>query len=342
VRERSRRSVWTLVVLGGLSAFGPLSIDMYLPALPRLAAALDASASLIQVTLTGFLLGLAAGQLLAGPLSDRLGRRRPQLARVFARLMLVTGLAPIVAPLVGAGVLRATSWRGVFVVLAAIGAILLAAAATLPETLPPERRRDAGLAPVGRAVRTLGRDRRFVGYTAAVACSYAAMFVYIAGSPFVLEDLHHLSAQSYAGVFAVNALGLVVAGQVGAALVRQVGPRALLAAGLSAQAAGAAALVVAVAAGLGVRGIVVSLFTLVAAVGLVLPNASALALADHPDIAGSAAGLLGVFQFAVGALVAPLAGAGGGRSAWPTAVAIAVLTLAALAALRTTRARPTG
>lgn len=379
-----------LVVLGALTAFGPLSIDMYLPALPRLTRDFGASASVGQLTLTACLLGLAAGQLLAGPLSDRFGRRPPllagvaayvaaslacalapsvavlvvarlvqglagaagivvaraivrdlyggtHLARVFARLMLVNGLAPIAAPVLGSQLLRITSWRGVFVALTGIGVALLAAAATLAETLPPERRREAGFAPVAAALRTLVRDRGFVGYTAALGFAAGAMFVYIAGSPFVLQDLHHVSPQLYAGIFALNAVGIVAAGQVSAGLVHRTGSRPLLTAGLALQTAGAIALVAVVAAGIGVAGIVPALFGVVAAVGFVFPNASALALADHPEIAGSASGLIGVFQFTFGAVAAPLAGAGGARSAWPMALAIAAFALLAAATLRAAR-----
>lgn len=374
-------------MLGGLSAFGPLSIDMYLPALPHLSRSFHASASATQLTLTSCLVGLAAGQLVVGPVSDRFGRRRPllagvaayvaaalacaaapsvgvlvlarlvlglagaagivvaraivrdlfggdELARIFARLMLVNGLAPIVAPVLGGQVLRFTSWRGIFVVLALVGALLLAAAATLPETLPPERRRDAGFAPVVDALRTLARDRSFLGYTIGQGLAFGAMFVYIAGSPFVFQDIHHVSSQTYSFFFAANALGIAIAGQAGAALLGRTRARTLLRTGNTLQLGGAAALAAVVAAGTGIAGIAAALFVVVAAIGLVLPNAPALALADHPAIAGSAAGVIGVFQFLVGALAAPLAGAGGSRTAWPMAGAILGLALAAFLVVR--------
>jgi DHA1 family bicyclomycin/chloramphenicol resistance-like MFS transporter len=333
--------------------------------------------------------GLAAGQLAFGALSDRFGRRAPMLggtaayvvaalacafspsvavlviarfalglagaagivvaraivrdlfggdemARIFARLMLVNGLAPIVAPVIGGQVLRFTSWRGIFVVLAVAGALLLAAAATLPETLAREQRRDAGLAPVVDAMRTLGRDRSFLGYTVAQGFAFGAMFVYIAGSPFVFQDIHHVSSQAYSFVFAANALGIALFGQTGAALLGRRSARSLLLTGHTLQLVGAVALAVVVGAGVGIGGVAAALFVTVASIGLVLPNASALALADHPTIAGSAAGVIGVFQYLLGAIAAPIAGAGGSQTAWPMAGAILALAAAAFVVVRRT------
>jgi DHA1 family bicyclomycin/chloramphenicol resistance-like MFS transporter len=243
--------------------------------------------------------------------------------------MMVMGAAPVFAPLIGGQALAVTSWRGIFVVLAALGALLLAAAATLPETLPPAGRRDAGFAPVVDALRTLGRDRSFLGYTIAQGLAFGAMFVYIAGSPFVFQDIHHVSSQAYSFLFAMNALGIVVAGQGGAALLGRRHAHTLLMSGHVLQVAGAAALAVVVAANAGTAGIAAALFLVVASIGLVLPNASALALGDHPAIAGSASGVIGVFQYLLGAFAAPLAGAGGSRTAWPMTASIVALAAAA-------------
>jgi MFS transporter, DHA1 family, multidrug resistance protein len=384
-----------VLILGALSAFGPLSIDMYLPGLPSLGRSLDAPAWAVQLTLTACLAGLALGQVLAGPLSDRFGRRRPLLAgvalyavasllcaaapsvavlvalrfaqgvagaagiviaraivrdmhsgaaaaRFFSLLMLVNGLAPILAPVIGGQVLGVTTWRGVFVVLAVIGVLLLAAtAAGMPETLPPEGRHPGG---VGDTVRTFGAllaDRAFLGYALACGLSFGAMFAYISGSPFVIQDIYGASPQLYSVMFATNALGLVLASQANRALLRRLEPRAILRSALSVQALAGVALLVVVAAGGGVWGIVPLLFVVVASLGLVFPNATALALADHPHVAGSASGLLGVLQFIVGAATAPLVGAGGTATALPMALTIAVLGVggALSAALATGPAR---
>src|SRR5262249_4521802 len=229
---------WVVLILGALSAFGPLSIDMYLPGLPSLGATLDAPAWAVQLTLTACLAGLALGQVVAGPLSDRFGRRTPLLigvsayaaaslacalaptilalvvlrfaqgvagaagiviaraivrdmpsgvaaARFFSLLMLVNGLAPILAPVIGGQVLRVTTWRGVFVLLAGIGVVLVAAAAAgLRETLAPADRHPGAIADT---IRTFGRllpHPVFPGHPLACGPAFGALFAYISGSPF--------------------------------------------------------------------------------------------------------------------------------------------------------------
>jgi MFS transporter, DHA1 family, multidrug resistance protein len=378
-----------LVILGASSAFGPLSIDMYLPSLPSLSRDLGAPGSQVQLTLTACLAGLALGQALAGPVSDALGRRRPLLlglaayslaswlcalapsagalaglrlvqglagaagiviaramvrdrhegvaaARYFSMLMLVSGLAPILAPLIGGQILRVTSWRGVFAVLGAYGAVLLcAAAAFLRESLPPERRRTGGLRDTATTFRRLGADSAFLGYTLACGLGFAGMFAYISGSPFVYQDIYGTSPQLYGLLFGMNAFGLLAATQLNARLVGRVPPRRLLGIGLASGAAGGVALLAAVAAGaLGLAGILPPLFVVVASLGLVLPNATALAMSRHPEAAGSASAMLGVLQFLFGAAAAPLVGLWGTGTALPMAVVIALLSSGAVVACR--------
>jgi Bcr/CflA subfamily drug resistance transporter len=268
--QRARR----VLILGGLTAFGPLSLDMYLPALPALARGFSAAESEVQLTLTACVLGIAIGQVLAGPLSDTLGRRRPLMAglalytaasllcaaapavpaltafrllqgfgaaagiviaravvrdlhsgtaaaRYFSMLMLVAGSAPILAPVIGGQVLRVTSWRGVFVVLGLFGAALLVASALgLRETLPADRRRSGELRDTLRTFGGLLTDRVFLGYALASGFAFAALFSYISGSPFVLQQLFGLSPQQFSAVFAMNAVGIVVSGQVNGRLGR--------------------------------------------------------------------------------------------------------------------------
>ena len=390
-----RRRLLFVAVLGSLTAFGPLSIDMYLPGLPEMARGFHASASEAQLTLTACLVGLALGQLLAGPLSDRLGRRRPLLlgvaayaaaslfcalapdvqvltllrlvqglagaagivisraavrdmysgvraARFFSILMLVNGLAPILAPVIGGQLLKVTSWRGVFVTLAAIGvALLVAAAVGFQETLPPERRRADGLRATFATMRTLLSDRAFAGYALASGLSFAAMFAYIAGSPFVLEDIYGISPQVFSAVFAVNACGIVAASQLNHRLLAHMTPWAMLRIALLAgAAAGIALLTVVLAGGLGVWALLVPLFVVVSSVGVVMPNSTALAMTDHPETAGSASALLGMLQFVIGAGVAPLVGVAGKHSAAPMALTIALLATGALAAMALLTRRP--
>jgi MFS transporter, DHA1 family, multidrug resistance protein len=378
-----------VVLLGALSAFGPLSMDMYLPGLPSMARDLDAPAWAAQLTITASMIGLALGQLVAGPISDAHGRRRPLLvglaaymaasllcamaptiwlllvfrvvqgaagaagiviaraivrdlhtgiaaARTFALLMLVNGLAPILAPLLGGELLHITDWRGIFVALAAIGAVLLFAAwAMLAETLAPEMRHGGGLTATLQVFGSLVGDRRYVGYALSMGLAFGAMAAYIGGSPFVLEDIYGASPQLFSVLFAVNAGGIVLASQIGRAVVDRYGPRRLLNAGVCLSAAGGLGVLGSVVLDLGLPTLLPSFFVLVAAIGLVFPNAAALALADHPRTAGSASAGLGLTQFAIGALAAPLGGVAGSDSALPLAIVAAALSMGSLVALFT-------
>ncbi len=382
---RKPRRVQMILLLGALSAFGPLSTDMYLPSLPSLSRDFSAGASLVQFTLSACLLGLALGQIIAGPISDALGRRRPlliglaayalasflcmvapsiyvlvllrfvqglagaagiviaraivrdlysgiEVARFFSLLMLVSGLAPILAPLLGGLLLTFTSWRGVFVVLTIIGTFLfLAAALGLGETLPAGSRQSGGIRATVTTFYQLLTTRSFVGYALSCALGTAAMFAYISGSSFVIQDIYGLSPQLFSVMFGINALGLMLAGQVNGRLVGRVEPIRLLAAGLIACATGGATLFLIVASSsIGLPGILPSLFLIVSGLGFVMPNAVTLALSGKPSTAGSASALVGVLQFTCGAAAAPLVGALGTTTALPMAVVIAVLDIAAL------------
>lgn len=385
-----------ILILGALSAFAPLSIDMYLPAFPTLARDLHSQPSAVQLTLTSFVVGLALGQLVAGPLSDALGRRRPLViglagyiiasllcafavtvpelillrllqgltgaaaiviaraivrdlytgadaARFFSLLILVNGLGPILAPVIGAQVMRVTSWRGVFFVLATIGAVLLVATFMgLGETLPRERRRTGGAPDTLRTFARLLRDRGFVGYALAGGFGYAGLFAYIGASPFVLQVIYGLSPQGFSLVFAINALGIMVTSQTGARVVHRSGPEALLRVGLAMSALGAIGLVTSAAFHLGLPGVLLSFFALVSSIGFILPNGVALALADHARVAGTASALIGMTQYLLGGAIAPLVGVAGSHTAIPVTVVISATVTAAIASLviaRTTSRR---
>lgn len=383
-RTHSGGSRQLLVLLGALTALTPLAVDMYLPALPSLTRDLSTTSSAAQLTLAALLVGLASGQLLAGPMSDRLGRRPPvlagltgfvvasigcalapsvavlvglrflqgfagaaavvvaravvrdlyvgvDLARAFASLMLVMGAAPVLAPVLGAQVLRLTSWRGVFVLLTGAAVLLFVAVLRwLPETLPPERRSDGGLGHTLRVFGGLLRDPGFLVPSLAGSAGFAAMFAYIAGSPYVLQELHGLSPQAYSAVFGLNAAMLILLSQVSSRVVGRTGPGALLVTGASASVAGAAVLVVTAVAELGLPVLLVGLVLVVGSVGLMAPNATALALAEHGRTAGAASALLGVLQFFLGAVAAPLSGLGDDRADLSMALTIAAGSVAAL------------
>ncbi|MEI7027929.1 multidrug effflux MFS transporter [Paenibacillus sp. y28] len=380
----SIRRLWAVFILGGLSAFGPLCLDMYLPALPVLAGDLQTSASMAQLSLTACLLGLSLGQLLAGPLSDVRGRRVPLLAGLvvyaavslicawapsawsfialrfiqgaagaagivisraivrdmysgpaltsfFAMLMLVNGAAPILAPIIGGQLLQFTTWRGVFIVLGLFGIVMLAAVwLAMPETLPSARRSKGGFSNTLTTFRTLLRDRLFIGYALTQGFVTAAMFAYISGSPFVLQDIYGVSPQMFSVFFAINGLGIIIAGQITGRLAGRVNDAKLFISGLSIAAAGGIGLLLVIISGGSLAAVLIPLFFVVASVGVVSTAGFSLAMQKQGHHAGSASALLGVLSFIFGALVAPLVGIGGGTTAVPMGLVIAASELCAV------------
>jgi DHA1 family bicyclomycin/chloramphenicol resistance-like MFS transporter len=372
-----------IVMLGLVTAVGPLSIDMYLPAFPAISRDLGVPASQVQLSLTACLIGVAGGQLVCGPLSDRFGRRRPAIvglsayailsflialapsapvliglrllqglaggtgvvvaraivrdlhsgvaaARFFSRLTLIYGLAPILAPSLGSAVLRVTSWHGIFVALGVLATLLTALlAARLPETLPVERRTAGGLGSTARLAKPLFRDRGYVGYTLALGLAFAALFGYLANSPFVLQEGYGLSPTVYSLLFGLNAVGLTALSQANARLLNRFPTRSLLVAGQGAQAAAGLVLLVAALAG-SLPGVAAGLFLMVGTIGMIQPNATALALETHGDRAGTAAAVLGGIQPVVATALAPLAGLGAIGTGVPMAVLILGCALASL------------
>jgi DHA1 family bicyclomycin/chloramphenicol resistance-like MFS transporter len=255
-------------------------------------------------------------------------------AKLFSRLMLVVGVAPILAPTIGGLVLRWTEWRGVFVVLTVISvAIMTVTALALPETLPAERRRSGGLAGTVRDYRRLLTDRAYVGLILVTGLAMAALFAYVSGSSFVFQEEFGMSEQQFAFVFAGGAVGLIGATQFNVRLLRRWSPQQILAGSLLVGLAAGLVLVLFAQTGFGgLAGVLVPLWIVLATVGLAMPNAPALALSRHGEAAGTAAALLGAVQFTVGALAAPLVGVLGAGSVAMAAV-VAGGTLAANAVL---------
>ena len=282
-------------------------------------------------------LGGAAGIAIARAIVRDLEDGR-EAERLYGLLMVVAGAAPILAPALGGQLLRACSWRGLFVAVAALGAGLLAMTwREVAETLPPGRRQRGPAGSLATA-RRLWRDPTFSAYALCGGLSLAAMFAYIAASPFLLEDARGLSPQGFSLVFATNALGIVVAAQLGRR-GRGSTARRRLALGLALSSVGAGALLLAVAAGSGLPTILAALFAVVAAVGLTLPASTSLALDGRPpETVGTASALLGLLQLAVGGAAAPLAGLRSGRPGLAMALVIAALTSAAWAAFGLARA----
>jgi DHA1 family bicyclomycin/chloramphenicol resistance-like MFS transporter len=254
-------------------------------------------------------------------------------ARLLSRLMLVLGVGPVLAPSLGGAVLQWTTWRGVFVVLAAAGAILtLVAYRFLPETLPVERRRSGGVAGTVASFRILGRDGVFVGLVLVAGLSMAALFAYVSGSSFVLQDQYGLSEQQFAVVFGLGSIGLIAGTQVNARLLRRYTPQQLL---LWALVGGTGASIVMLASAVsgfgGLVGVLVPIWAVLAAAGVAMPNAPALALSRHGEVAGTAAALLGAVRFGIGAVAAPFVGLLGNDST--AMAAIMVVSMAAAVAV---------
>ncbi|MGF1241831.1 multidrug effflux MFS transporter [Streptomyces sp. 2-6] len=383
-----RASLLVTLILGGLTATPPLAMDMYLPSLPEVTRSLHAPAATVQLTLTACLAGMALGQLVVGPMSDRWGRRRPLLAglavyvlatalcalapnvetlvafrlaqglagaagiviaravvrdlydgvamaRFFSTLMLISGVAPIVAPLIGGQILRITDWRGVFVVLTVVGALLGAVVWTkLPETLPPADRHDGGVGQALGGMRRLLADRVFAGYMIAGGFAFASLFAYISASPFVIQEIYGASPQTFSLLFGLNSVGLVVVGQInGKVLVGRVRLDRVLAVGLVVVILAATALLLMATGAFGAVGlapVAAALFVLMSAMGVTMPNTQALALMRTKHSAGAASALLGTTSFLVGAVASPLVGVAGEHTAVPMAVVQLVAAVAAL------------
>jgi DHA1 family bicyclomycin/chloramphenicol resistance-like MFS transporter len=376
-----RKYLQLVLVLGALSAIGPLTIDTYLPALPELTGELHATDAQAQLTITGLLIGLGFGQLIVGPLSDALGRRKPLLiglaahgftsvlcalapnvtllavtrtlqglagaavavvamavvrdlfsgyraAQLLSRLILVLGVAPILAPSLGSAMLKVTSWQGIFVVLAVVAVLLFVLALlALPETLPPERRMPARIGSSLRAYGTLFSDKLFVLMVVVAGLMFATLFAYISGSPFILQDLYHLTPQQFGLAFSGNAVGLILMTQLNPLFVKRYGPAKVLLVAVMISFAAALALVVVAATGAGgLVGLMIPLWFVVASAGLSFPNAPAIALNGHGESAGTASAMLGAAQFMIGGFVAPLVGALANGTALPMAAVMAGTT----------------
>jgi DHA1 family bicyclomycin/chloramphenicol resistance-like MFS transporter len=381
------------LILGSLTATPPLAMDMYLPALPEVTRSLSAPAATVQLTLTACLAGMALGQIVVGPMSDKWGRRRPLLAglavyvvatalcavaptvellvafrlvqglagaagiviaravvrdlydgvamaRFFSTLMLISGVAPVVAPLIGGQILRVTDWRGVFVVLVVVGVVLgVVVWAKLPETLPVEERHAGGVGDTLRAMRGLLADRAFTGYMLAGGFAFASLFAYVAASPFVMQEIYGASAQTFSLLFGLNSIGLVVVGQInGKVLVGRVRLDRVLGLGLVVVIAAATVLLLmslGVFGEVGLGPVAAVLFVLMSAMGISLPNTQALALMRVKTSAGSASALLGTSSFLIGAVASPLVGIAGEDTAVPMAVVQLVAAVVALGFLVT-------
>jgi MFS transporter, DHA1 family, multidrug resistance protein len=379
-----RRGTLSLM-LGSLTALGPLSIDMYLPSFQAIARDLAASPAQVQLTLAVFFVALGIGQAFYGPISDRFGRRRPlcfglglyvlasagcasarsiealvawrfaqalggcagmviaravvrdrfderEAARFFSLLILVTGLAPILAPSIGGQILVFFSWRAIFWALAGFALVgFITATFLLPESLPPERRTEGGMGTALYVYARLLRDRAFMRYALSGALVISGMFAYIFGSPFVFMQIYGVRPERFGWIFGFIAFGLISASQLNrVVLARVAGARILSHALMVTATAGVLLVTMAWTGAGGLAGLLGPLFVYIASLGFVLPNVMATALGPQGRNAGTASALLGTLQFGAGATVGMLLGALGDGTAVPMAGLIAACGLSAL------------
>ena len=382
------RNFRTTLILSALVAFAPMSIDMYLPALPSLERYFATDTASVQHTLASFFLGLAIGQLFYGPIADRYGRKPPlyfglslfvvasagcalapgigsliglrflqavsgcagmvvaravvrdlydrqESARVFSILLMVMGIAPVVAPLAGGYLLTWFGWRSIFWVLALFGAACLVAVKfRLPETIPQNIAR----VPLSSALANyagLLADRRYLGYALSGGFGQAGMFAYISGSPFVFIDLYGVPAHAYGWLFGLNAVGIIAFTQGNRLLLlRYDADQVLGIANLANFLLCLALLAMAFTNAGGLIGILVPLFFVVSLRGLTFPNASAGAMAPFPEKAGSASALLGSIQFAIAAIASAMVGIFHDGTAGPMAAVITVCGFLAFVSYR--------
>jgi len=380
---------WAMVVLlGSLVAFGALSIDMYLPALPRIGQEFHAPVGAAQASLSSFFLGIALGQFFYGPASDRWGRRGPlffgvilyalasvscalapslpflvgarflqalgacsgqviaraivrdkfghrQSARILSQLMLVMGLAPILAPLAGGGLLIIGSWRAIFWVMGAFGVIIgVWMFFALDETRSAETAAKARAEHPLRSYLGLLKNRALMGYTLAGAFNGGALFGYIAASPGLLITTYHIPTALFGVVFGVNAIGLIGLSQVNAHLLHRHSPEFILARSRAASIVFAAILAVDAYTGFGgMWGVLIPLFAVVSSFGLVGANTQAAGMSVDPHRAGSISAVMGAASFGAGALISSLTAVFADGTARPMAAVILGSILASSAAL---------
>lgn len=367
-----KRTLALTVFLGVMSAMAPLATDMYLPALPTMQVDFGISASLAQMTLTMTMLGMALGQIFAGPISDRYGRKRPlalgmitfalstwgclsagdilpflcfrfisgfagasgiviakaiardvcegpELTKFFALLMMVNGLAPILAPVLGGQILLFASWRAVFAVLTAVGILMLFATLLYTETLPPHKRQQGLLASFAKYPLLL-KDRYFMGHCLVQCFAFGAFFAYLAGSSFVFQNIFQVSPQAFSLIFGGIGAGLLVAGALPARLAGRVPDVKMLHISLLIPLTGSIALLAAFLTGAGLYAILPILFITIVPLSVMGATSFSLALSRQGKNAGSASALIGFSSMILGSCMMPLVGIAGESSALPMCI----------------------
>lgn len=346
-----------LILMGALTAIGPLSIDMYLPAFPAIASGLGAHSSEVERTLAAYLLGMAVAQLIYGPLADRFGRKPPlygalvlyilasagcaiapnvefltvsrifqamggaagmvipravvrdhyntqDAARALSMLMLIMGIAPILAPVLGALILAWVGWRGIFITITICGIALLWTLSTvMVESLPLEKRVPLSWSNIFRTYTGLVIHKRFMAFALSGGLASATLFGYIVGSPRLFIEYYGVSPQTYGLLFGLNAVCLIAGSQVSARLLKKHRPNTILPWALGGlMTAGVLSLLAAVTGVATLTSIMSGLMLFMFCYGFVGPNTAALALSDQAHQLGSASAMMGTLSISCGAL----------------------------------------
>lgn len=371
MRKEKNSSAGLVVILGLLAMLMPLSIDMYLPALPQIAREFGVSAGSVQMTLNLYILGFALGQLIYGPLADSFGRKpviavgtlifavaaaacalaqtidqlifmrllhglsaaagsvvisalmrdsysKEEFSRMMSFVMLVTTIAPLLAPILGGWMLLLWNWHAIFwaISLAAVVTTLLVVT-QIKETLPHDKRQKFNMRTTLRNFLSLFRHKRVFSYMMASGFSFAGMFSFLNAGPFVYIELNHISPQDFGYYFALNVVFLFLMTLLNSRCVRRFGPLTMFRLGLLIQFTMGIWLVVVSALNLGFLPLVFGVAMFIGCVAMVSSNAMAVILEEFPHMAGTASSLAGTLRFGVGALVGALLSTMTFTSAWP-------------------------
>ncbi len=384
--RRPTPGVRLTLMLGSLTAFGPMAIDMYLPAMPAIAADLHTDPASAQQTMSVFLIGMALGQLLYGPISDRVGRRPPlmigiavfivmsigcafaqtigslivmrflqalgacvgqvlaravvtdvydrrEAPRMFSLLMLVMGLAPILAPIAGGWVLAVADWQAIFLALAVFGVLVGGLVFfRLPESRSEQVAAHARTESPFQGITAVARNRHIVGYAIAGGMGTASMFTYITCVPDLLIEHYGISPEHFGWFFGINAAGLIAGSQINRHLLKRRTSHDLLKIALAIGLGLTLILLVSALTGIGgLPGLLIPLFLVITCMGFVLPNGGASAMVIDLKRAGSTSAFTGSMSFALGASGSAIAGLLYDGSPMPMAVVMtAALTLGVL------------
>ncbi|MCP2046132.1 UNVERIFIED_ORG: DHA1 family bicyclomycin/chloramphenicol resistance-like MFS transporter [Paenarthrobacter nicotinovorans] len=381
-----REKLVYILLLGALTALGPFTIDLYLPAFPALESSFNVSEAAIQLTLTGTTVGFGVGQLVVGPFSDKVGRRLPlilatavhigsslgaalatdigmlsvfrvlmgigaagggvvamamvrdlfhgySMVRMFSRMSLVNGLAPILAPVIGSQLLLVFPWPGIFYFLACYGLlVIIASIFFIRETLPAEQRGKSTVT-VGQRYKKVLTDRIFVGMVLVGSLNFGGLFAYLSASTFLFQKVYGFSPQEYGILFGINSLGIVAGVQISSRLIRRMAPQWIVAGATLFMLCMSVVIIVLDLFQVGLWGTLIPLWFYICATGFMFPCVQVLSLANHGAQAGTAASLLGASQFMMAGIVPPVVGWLGVTSAVPMGAVMAVCITGSMTAL---------